>query len=127
LVIVYVKFSDRSDDHTFSLSTLYFDLNPFTILRVFFQTEAIMRGFPSDLNAQQVLAQLVKASQPVTNNSVRPTQTYADDLVTAVDILVKMAKCNGKQVNLPQQKILKIMRKWPVICWNQQTTELGRN
>ena len=59
-----------------------------------------MAGFQSDLNVQQVLSRLVNATQPVKNNSVRPSRISGGDLVIAVDILVKFAKYNGKHGNV---------------------------
>ena len=62
--------------------------------------ESIMEGFQSDINAQQVLSQLANVSQPIKNNSERPSRIYGGDLVIAVDILVKLAKYNGNQGNV---------------------------
>jgi len=49
---------------------------------------------------------LANASQPLQNDSARPPQIYGGDLVIAVDILVKMAKYNGKKVNVSSTKDL---------------------
>ena len=54
-----------------------------------------MGGFQSDLNAQQVLSLLANVSQPIKDNSVRPSRIYGRDLVIAVDILAKMAEYNN--------------------------------
>ena len=62
--------------------------------------ESIIGGFQSDLNAQQVLSQLANISQPIKNNSERPSRIYGGDLVIAVDILVELAKYNGNQGNV---------------------------
>jgi len=59
--------------------------------------EAIVGGFQSDLNAQQVLAQLANASRPKKDDSERPPQLYGGDLMIAVDILAKMAQYNAIQ------------------------------
>ena len=59
-----------------------------------------MEGFQSDINAQQVLSQLANVSQPIKNNSERPSRIYGGDLVIAVDILVKLARYNGNQGNV---------------------------
>ena len=62
--------------------------------------EAIVGGFQSDLNAQQVLAQLANASRPKKDDSDRPPQIYGGDLVIAVDVLAKMAQYNAIQGNV---------------------------
>ena len=59
-----------------------------------------MGGFQSDLNAQQVLAQLANASRPKKDDSDRPPQIYGGDLVIAVDVLAKMAQYNAIQGNV---------------------------
>lgn len=64
------------------------------------QIEAVTGGFQSDLRAQEVLSQLVNASEPVTNNSRRPTEIYGGDLVIAVNILVGLADYNSDQGNV---------------------------
>ena len=69
--------------------------------------EAIVGGFQSDLNAQQVLAQLANASRPKKDYSGRPPQIYGGDLVIAVDILAKMAQYNAIQGNVSSTDDLK--------------------
>ena len=61
---------------------------------------AIVGGFQSELNAEQVLSQLTNATQPIKNSLVRPPQIYGRDLVIAVKILVQIAEYNGYQGNV---------------------------
>ena len=63
-----------------------------------------MEGRQSPLNAQQVLSQLANVSQPVKNDSLRPSQIYARDLTTAVDILVKLAEYNNNTANVSSKE-----------------------
>ena len=63
-----------------------------------------MEGRQSPLNAQQLLSQLATVSQPVKNNSLRPLQIYAQDLTTAVDILVKLAEYNNNTANVSSKE-----------------------
>ena len=63
-----------------------------------------MEGRQSPLNAQQLLSQLANVSQPVKNNSLRPLQIYAQDLTTAVDILVKLAEYNNNTGNVSSKE-----------------------
>ena len=69
--------------------------------------EAIIEGRQSELNSQQVLLQLAKVSQPVKNNSLRPLQIYAQDLIIAVDILVKLAEYNDNTANVSSKEDFK--------------------
>ena len=62
--------------------------------------EAILKGFESEINAQQVLSQLANASQPTKNDSLRPLEIYKKDLIIAVDILVKLAEYNTNTANV---------------------------
>lgn len=66
-------------------------------LIVFFQTEAIIGGFKTDLTAQQVLSLLANFSRPVSNNFRRPNEIYGGDLVIAVNILLRLADYNSNQ------------------------------
>ena len=61
---------------------------------------AILNGFGSELNAQQVLSQLANASQPTKDDFIRPPEIYKKDLIIAVDILVKLAEYNVNTANV---------------------------
>lgn len=61
---------------------------------------AILNGFGSELNAQQVLSQLANASQPTKDDFLRSPEIYKKDLIIAVDILVKLAEYNVNTANV---------------------------
>ncbi|KAJ7311620.1 Brain-specific angiogenesis inhibitor 3, partial [Desmophyllum pertusum] len=68
------------------------------------EIEAITGGFQSNITAQQVLSKLANATQPVTNNTKRPTEIFGGDLGIAVDILVSLANFNTKQGNVSTEE-----------------------
>ena len=68
-----------------------------------------MKGNQLDLNVHQVLSQLANTSayQQTSNSTTRPPQIYGKDLVTAVDILHKIAEYNGNYGNVSSTEHLK--------------------
>ncbi|XP_044174180.1 uncharacterized protein LOC114947269 isoform X5 [Acropora millepora] len=59
------------------------------------QVEAITRGYQSNTRVGEVLSGLVNATQPITNDTTRPSRIYGGDLLVSVKILVRLAEYNN--------------------------------
>ncbi|XP_067032059.1 uncharacterized protein [Acropora muricata] len=59
------------------------------------EVEAITRGYQSNTRFREVLSGLVNATQPITNDTTRPSQIYGGDLLVSVKILVRLAEYNN--------------------------------
>ncbi|XP_015772785.1 PREDICTED: brain-specific angiogenesis inhibitor 1-like [Acropora digitifera] len=59
------------------------------------KVEAITRGYQSNTRVGEVLSGLVNATQPITNDTTRPSQIYGGDLLVSVKILVRLAEYNN--------------------------------
>ena len=59
------------------------------------QLEAITGGYKSNTRVGEVLSGLVSATQPITNDTTRPSEIYGGDLLISVKILVTLAEYNN--------------------------------
>ncbi|XP_068752097.1 uncharacterized protein [Montipora capricornis] len=59
------------------------------------ELEAIIGGYQSDTSVGEFLSRLVIATQPITNDTTRPSEIYSGDLLIAVNILVTLAEYNN--------------------------------
>ena len=59
------------------------------------QLEAITGGYKSNTHVGEVLSGLVSATQPITNDTTRPSEIYGGDLLISVKILVTLAEYNN--------------------------------
>ena len=59
------------------------------------QLEAIRGGYQSNTSVGEVLSGLVSATQPITNDTTRPSEIYCGDLLVSLNILVTLAEYNN--------------------------------
>ena len=59
------------------------------------QLDEITGGYQSNSGVGEVLSRLVTATQPITNDTTRPSEIYGGDLLISVNILVALAEYNN--------------------------------
>ncbi|XP_074636328.1 uncharacterized protein LOC141894547 isoform X1 [Acropora palmata] len=59
------------------------------------ELEAITGGYKSNTRVGEVLSGLASATQPITNDTTRPSEIYGGDLLISVKILVTLAEYNN--------------------------------
>ncbi|XP_074635576.1 uncharacterized protein LOC141893971 isoform X3 [Acropora palmata] len=69
------------------------------------ELEATIGGYQSNTSIGEVLSRLLSATQPVTNDTTRPSEIYGGDLLITVKILVALAAYNNvSQGNISSQE-----------------------